>query len=152
MKNLSILVLIFVLSVSTTFANATITAPSKKKKKSNTKCMMTTKNDLLKAIISYGEIKKYFDISTRRGNDIKVFENEYIDQSTNVSINYQKVLIVNNPSRYPDALTIDFSEIDCDNNAIEFVISSRIKGVEMTGGLRNVNNQWELQVFSHKKM
>ena len=151
MKNLSILILTVIMSVSTTFAT-TLTVPAKKKKKSNTKCMMTTKNDLLKAIISYEEVKNYFEISTRRGNDIKVFENEYIDQTTDVSINYQKVLIVNNPSRYPDALIIDFPEVDCDNNAAEFVISSRIKGIELTGGLRRVNNQWELQIFSQKKM
>ncbi len=152
MKNLSTLVIALLVSTSTIYASTVATAPLKKKKKTNAECIMSTKNDILKAIISYEDVKNHFEISTRRGNDIKVFENEHIDQTTDVSINYQKVLIVNNVSRYPDALTINFSEIDCDNNAVEFVISSRIKGAEMTGGIRRLNGEWKLQIFDHKKI
>lgn len=127
-------------------------APTKKKKKTNDQCVINTKNEILEEIINFNDIKEHFGISTRRNNNIKVFKNAYFDQTTNVSINFEKVLIVDNLSRYPDALIIDFSDIDCNSQAAQFSITSRTKSIQMLGGLRKDNGQWAIQILSYKQL
>jgi|GEM_PF-4099390 len=125
---------------------------TKNKKKTNDQCVVSTKDEILEEIINFDEIKEHFGISTRRNNNIKVYKNTYFDHTTDVSINFEKVLIVDNLSRYPDALIIDFSNIDCNSQAAQFSITSRTKSIQMLGGLRRDSGQWEIQIFSHKKL
>ena len=150
MRNILVLTLTIVFSIVTSFANEMPeTTFLKKKRKIDNKCMSTDLNtEIVEIILSANTIKNTFQLNTRKNKNIKLISNQYIGAAANINLNFRKVLVVDNPSRYPAALNVDFSNIDCSNDSLSFIIKSRIEGVVLTGGLRKVGELWEVKVFT----
>ena len=111
------------------------------------------KSTIIQQILMDKMVENYLELTKNKREPVKIFKNQYIGPTIDVRVHRNKALLIDNPSRYPEALLIDFKKMNCNKQTLEFILMSRTKGVTIQGGLRRdeKNNIWEVQVFTAHK-
>lgn len=102
---------------------------------------------LLIEILNNSDVNKFLHLNLIERMPIKVISNEYFNNKVDYIFNKEKVLFVSDYEKYPDALVIEYSKIDCANSKIDFGFFSKIEGTDILGKIRKTKEgKWEVLI------